>query len=205
MKIKLVNARLSFADLFTPKSINGGNLKFSGTFIASDDTKIKFTKENGEEVMVSHTRLKDVGDKVLSEKFGKIPAKVDNWLYNKADGSTTRGAFTNSEGEYWAGFTADTFYVSAGKKEADCPNGELHVIDQRCQKVEANSGLIHSGVYVDAVIDVYAHDGGSGKCLTGQLIGVQLRSAGEALGSAPMNAADEFEEIEIEVDEDPNF
>ena len=205
MKIKLVNARLSFADLFTPKSINGGASKFSGTFIASDETKIKFTKEDGTEVIVPHGRLKDVADKVLTEKFGKIPSKVENWLYNQADGSTTRAAFTNGDDEYWSGFTADTWYVSAGKKESDCKNGVLDVVDQRCEPVDSSSGLVHSGVYVDAVIDVYAYDGGSGKGLTGQLLGVQLRASGEALGAAPVNVKSEFEQIEVAVSEDPNF
>jgi hypothetical protein len=205
MKIKLVNARLSFADLFTPKSINGGAPKFTGTFIASDETKIKFTKDNGEEVIVPHASLSDVVDKVLTEKFGKLPAKVENWLYNKADGSTTRAAFTNQEGDYWDGFDANTMYVSAGKKESDCMKGQLDVVDQQCQQIDPTANTMHSGVYVDAVLDVYAYDGGSGKGVTAQLLGVQLRRGGEALGATPISVKSEFENIEIEGDEDPNF
>ena len=201
MKIKLKNVRLSFNDLFTAKAFNGGDAKFSGTFICSDDSTISYAGKDGEEVTEPHTKLSEICDQVFTEKFGKVPAKADNWLYNKADGSGTRGQFTNEDGEYWAGFDADTWYVSAAKKESMCRNNEMTVVDQLIQPIAANSGLMHSGVFVNVVIDVYAYEGQSGKGLTGSLEGVQLVRKGDPIGMAPIDATNDFEELEIEVDE----
>ena len=196
MKIKIKNARLSFNDLFTAKSFDGGDAKFSGTFILSDDSTVVV-----DGVASPYTKLADICQKVLIEKFGKAPAKVENWLYNKADGTTTRNPFTNEDGEYWAGFTADTWYVSANKKESQCRNGEMTVVDQLCQPLAANSGQMHSGVYVNAVIDVYAYETSKGKGVTGSLEGVQLVRAGEPMGMTVIDAVNEFDVEEVEVDE----
>lgn len=202
MKVIIKNARLSFNDLFEPKSINGGKPKFTGTFICSDDTKIKFANKEGKQVIVGHEKMQDVCDHVLKEKFGKVPAKASNWAYNKADGSTTRDEYTNDDGDYWAGFDEDTFYISAGKEAAKCKGGEMTVLDQRREPIEANSGLLFSGCYVNVVIDVYAYDGDSGKGVTASLEGVQLLRKGEALGITQIDAADDFDEEEIDAEDD---
>lgn len=202
MKVILRNARLSFNDIFEPKSINGGKPKFTGTFICSDDTKVKFANKDGKQVLVAHEKFEDVCNHVLKEKFGKVPAKAQNWAYNKADGSTTRDEYTNDDGDYWAGFDADTFYISAGKPADKCKNGQLTVLDQRREAIEANSGLLFSGCYVNVVLDVYAYDGDSGKGVTASLEGIQLLKRGDALGMTQIDAADDFEEEEIEAEED---
>ena len=197
MKIKIKNVRLSFNDLFTPKAFQGGEAKYSGTFICSDDSTVTV-----DGVTSPHTKLKEICDNILKVKFGKAPAKVENWLYNKADGSGTRGEFTNEDGEYRAGFTADTWYISASKKESLCRNGEMNVVDQLRSPLTANSGRIHSGVYVNVVIDAYAYESArGGKGITGSLEAVQLLRAGEPMGMTVINAIDDFDDEEVEVDE----
>tara|TARA_R110000796_G_scaffold251769_1_gene383956 strand:+ start:19784 stop:20401 length:618 start_codon:yes stop_codon:yes gene_type:complete len=205
MQVSIRNVRLSFNDLFTAKSVNGGALKFAGTFICSDDTEITYTNDKGEKIVTGHAGLKDVCALVAADKFGKAPSKINNWAYNKADGSTTRDVYTNSDGEFWAGFNEDTWYISAGKLESMCKDGKMKVIDQRCDDLEASDGLIHSGCYVKVFIDVYAYDGGSGKGLTAALEGVQLLRKGEPLGFTPINIDKAFEVEEIEAEEDSVF
>ena len=61
--------------------------KFTATVICSDDTKIKVANSEGKQVIVPHSKLLDVIEQVLKDKFGKVP-KHANWAYNKADGST---------------------------------------------------------------------------------------------------------------------
>lgn len=202
MKVIVKNARLSFNDLWEAKSINGGKPKFTGTFICSPETKLKFANKEGKQVVVDHAKLQDVCEHVLKEKFGKVPAKADNWAYNKADGSTTRDEYVNDDGDFWAGFDEETWYISAGKLESKCKDGKMTVLDQRREPIEANSGLLFSGCFVNAVIDVYAYDGDSGKGVTASLEGVQLLRKGEALGITQIEAADEFEDEEIEAEDD---
>ena len=196
MKIKLKNVRLGFQDLFNAKSINGGDPKFTGTFICSDESTVVV-----DGVASPHTKLADICQKVLIEKFGKVPAKAENWFYNKADGSTHRGPHTNDDGDYWAGFDKDTWYISASKKESMCLNSEMTVVDQHRKPIAANSGLMRSGVYVNAVLDVYAYEGQSGKGLTAALEGVQLLRSGDPIGMTPIDATNEFDDEEMEVDE----
>ena len=202
MKVIAKNVRLSFNDFFQPKEINGGDPKFSGTFICTDDTQLVFTNGEGKKVATKHERMEDICKHVLKEKFGKVPAKADNWVYNKADGSTTRNEYTNDDGDYWAGFTPDTWYLSASKKAAQCKNGKLTVVDQLKEPIEASDGKMISGYYVNAIIDVYAYDGATGKGVTASLEGVQLRAKGEPLGVAPIDATDEFDVEEVDAEEE---
>ena len=202
MKVFVKNVRLSFNDLFTPKSINGGDPKFTGTFICLDDTKLIVTNGKGEKVTTGHEKLADICDHVLKEKFGKVPAKLDNWVYNKADGSTTRDKYVNDDGDFWAGFDEDTWFISAGKRADRCKDGKMTVIDQLKNPIAASDGTLFSGCYVNVVLDVYAYDGDSGKGVTASLEGVQLKAKGDPLGMAPIDATSEFDEEEVEAAED---
>lgn len=197
MKVIVKNARLSFNDLFKAKSINGGKPKFSATLICSEETKLRYKDGEGKDRVVSSDTMQKICEHVLKDKFGKVPAKASNWAYNKADGSTTRDEYTNDDGDFWAGFDEDTFYISASKEGDRCKNGQMTVLDQRRDAIEANSGLLFSGCYVNAVIDVYAYDGDSGKGVTASLEGVQLLRKGEALGITQIDATEEFDEEEI--------
>lgn len=198
MKVNVKNVRLSFNDLFNPKSINGGDPKFTGTFICLPETQLTFTNGKGERVTTGHEKMQQICEHVLKEKFGKVPAKADNWAYNKADGSTTRDKYVNDDGEFWAGFDEETYYISAGKRADRCKDGKMLVVDQLKQPIAASDGTLYSGCYVNVVLDVYAYDGDSGKGVTASLEGVQLKAKGDPLGMAPIDAASEFDEEEID-------
>lgn len=198
MKIKIRNARMSFNDLFTAKAQAGGQPKFSITAICGDDTTITYTNGKGESVTKPHSALTNIVEHVAVEKWGKAPAKMKNYAYNKADGSTTRDEYTNNDGDYWAGFDSETFYVSAGKREDMAKNGQMTVLDQHRQPIAANSGLLYSGCYINLIVDVYAYEsdqGGNG--VTASLEGVQLLKAGEPFGAKTIDAADEFDDEEM--------
>ena len=141
-------------------------------------------------------------EQMLKEKFGKTPPKAEGWLYNKADGSTHRDEYTNEDGEFWAGFDAETWYISVSKSADKCKNGQMKVFDQRRDPIEANQGIIYSGCYVNLVIDAYAYGNDSGKGVSGTLEGIQLLRKGETLGITQINAEDEFEDEEIEAEDD---
>lgn len=198
MKVILKNARLSFHDLFEARGFQGGDPKFSGTFICGKDTTVKFARD-GEQVIESHEVLTELTATVLSDKFGKGKHKADNWFYNKADGSTTRNKFSDKEDEYRNGVGSDTWYVTAAKREDKARNGKMTILDQRREAIDANSGLIYSGCYVNVILDVFGYEGGSGKGVTASLEAVQLLKDGESLaGGKAADPASDFDDEEIE-------
>jgi len=212
MKVILKNARLSFNDLFAPKAVNNGKPAFSATLICLNgdeegnpdgfESVIVYTNAEGKRVTAPYSKLEAICEHVAKEKFGKVPPKMKNWAYNKADGSTTRDEYVNDDGEYWAGFTPETMYVSAKKPADRCKNNEMTILDQFKNPIAANSGLLHSGCFVNAVIDVYAYSNDDGKGVTASLEGIQLKKKGVALGFTPIDASDEFDEEEMDDAED---
>jgi len=201
MKIIIKNARLSFADIFKAKSVRGGAPRFSATLICLDgddrhggeETTVRFTNTKGKAVEQGYVVMGQICDHVAKEKWGSVPAKLKNWAWNKADGTTTRDEYVNDDGDFWAGFDAETWFISASKHEERCRDGQMTVLDQNKQPIVANSGLLFSGCYVNVVLDIYAFDNDEGKGITASLEGIQLRKKGDALGITQIDAADEFE------------
>lgn len=211
MKLMIQNARLSFCNIFTPRSHSEGQVeKFDVTLICSDETTVKLLgAENKGKPAVGHELLgSQIIPKVIKDKFGKL-VKVKNWAYNPADGSGTRDAYTDNEGEYYSGIDEDSFLISANKKPGQIQRtknndaGQLLVLNQ--SKRPAEAGDLASGDYVNVIIDVYACDiPGVGKIVSAALEGVQLIKEGERFGGASVVDGDDFEELETanEFDED---
>ena len=202
MKVIVKNATLGFNDLFKAKPVKGSDvLKFSATLIVNERTSIVYTVD-GEKKIAKPDVLQAISEKVIKEKFnGKLPAKAQNWLYNKADGTTTREKYINDEGEFWAGIDENSWYISASKPEEKTKNGKMTVLNQIKKPIEANEGILFSGCEVNAVIDIYAFDAtdkNGGKGATASLEGIQLVKAGEPLGFVPTDATEDFDEEEFE-------
>ena len=84
MKIIVRNCRLSFNDLFEAKAIKDGKPRFSAVGILSDETVLKFTHpDSGEKVTTPFEKLAEICDRVAKDKWGKVPAKMKNWCFNK--------------------------------------------------------------------------------------------------------------------------
>lgn len=211
MKVIIKNVRMSFNDLFDPKLVGDSKEpKFSITGICLDGgeegnpdnfvTEIVYTNAKGEKVTAPYDKLSDLIDHVAKEKFGKVPPKLVNWAFNKADGSTSRDEYVDKEGEYYEGFSEDTYYISAAKQAKMVKDGVLTVLDQLREPIAPNSGKIFSGCFVNLVVDLYAMAGknGSKDSVQASLEGVQLKKKGAALGFTQIDAADDFDEEEIE-------
>ena len=89
MKIILREFVLSFHDLWQPKSIAGGEPKYSATLIATPDSSFKYDgKINPAKAIAAAVK------KVREEKWPDLnevaAKKIKVWCWNKADGSTTR-------------------------------------------------------------------------------------------------------------------
>ena len=209
MIVQVKNCRLGFNKLAKAGSVGGSAAKFDATGICSDETTIVVTKEDGSKVKHPIGKMKAVIDAVLKAKFPSLsePArkKIKNWCYNKADGSFgAREEYTNDDGDYWNGFDAETWYVSAAKRE-DKARGGIKCYDQAKNLISSDDPRLYSGCYVNLLIDVYAMDGDpakkTSKTVQASLEGVQLVRSGEPLGMSGVDAADEFDEEEVEDDD----
>jgi len=198
MKVIVLNARMSFADLHTPSSVKGSALAFSVSAICDKDTQIKYTNDSGETKIVGYEVFQKICDKVCKDKFGgKVPAKLKNWCFNKADGSTTRDEYINSKtGDYWDGFTPETWYISAKKRADRVDGGVLTILDQEKNQIPPNSSKLYSGCRINLIVQVYATDK-DGNSVQASLEAVQLKAKGEPLGRELIDAKSEFDTEEI--------
>ena len=206
MRIKIRNGILHFNDLFVPKVVGKNKDKepsFSATILVDDDTEVIYQLEG--EPQKKKKALKTMPllcDRVMKDKWTKKPAKLKNWVWNKADGSTTRDEYVNKNGDYHDGIDEDTWFVSAKKKLSKCPEGGLLVIDQGREPIEDHS-RIYAGCRVTAIIDVYGFDSDDGgPCISASLEGVQLLKKGERLklGGGGGASSDDFDEEEPDED-----
>ena len=214
MKVIIKFARLSFNDIFEPKLIgNSTEPKFSATLICLEPdaeanghhakgTRLVVKNASGDKKIVPHGKMQEICEQVLKERFKSIPAKAKNWVYNKADGSTTREEYVDPEGNFWSGFDSETFYISAAKQAKLCKGGKLTVLDQLKEAIEPQDQKIFSGCYVNAIIDVYAYETDGTKGVTASLEAIQLVKAGEPLGMTQIDAKEEFDEEEFEEEDD---
>jgi hypothetical protein len=188
MKVIILNARQSFFNYFEPKAFDADSKpKFDGTFICDADTKIKV---NGK--VVSYSKLNEVSEQVMKEKWGKV-VKAKNWAYNKADGSTTREAQTNGDGEYYTGYTAETFFVSGSVAAEKLGQDGLKVYDKVKRKLSKTDGVIYSGCRVNAVVEIYAVETKHGNMICCELRGVQFAGDDEPFGGSMSDCEDDFE------------
>ena len=190
MKVTIMNARLSFSQLFAPKANGSGAPKFKANFILSDDSSIKIDGKVTKGVAKIEAALKTACDAVTKEKFGKVPSKSINWVVR--DGADVIDVSTD---EPYDGYGEGVTYIAASSQQDLQPQ----VVD-RNPKVTINAidNKIKDGDFVYAVIDVYAFDATKnqgGKGATAGLQIVQFFAKGEAFGESELDAATELEDL----------
>ncbi len=200
MRIQIKNCRLSFASLRKPYVPKVGDPKFTFNGICSADTKIVVTAKDGSKKVLPHTAMDKVLDAVCKEKWGKTPAKLENYAYNRADTAVgSRQPRINEDGDFYDGYEADTMFFSAGVKQADKPQG-VPIFDQKREPLPAESGHPINGDYVNAIINLFAYEYEGKKGISASIEGVQYLRKGEPFGSAGVDSK-EFDEEELEDDD----
>lgn len=201
MQIKIKNARLSFANIRKPFTPKIGDPKYTASFICSDDTMIEVTGPDGSKKVLPHSKMEEVIKKVATEKWQKVPARMELYVYARADQQVgSRGPRINEDGDYYDGYTEDTYFFTAGTKVEDAPDGIL-IVDQRRQKLDATSGHPVSGDYVNAVINIFAFEYEGKKGVSASLEGIQYLRKGEPFGASKIDA-NAFDEEDLEDDEE---
>lgn len=174
MKVKLSNVRLTFPQLFEPKTVNGeGKPAFSASFLLDP----------------THPDLKTVNaaiEAVAKEKWG---AKADTVLKTARASDKVCLHNGDSKAEY-AGYEGN-FFISA--RNATRPL----VIDADKSQLTEQDGKPYAGCYVNASIDVWAQDNNYGKRINASLSGVQFYRDGDAFVGGGAASSSDFDDLSV--------
>lgn len=180
MKIRIQNVRLAFPDLFTARAFKAGQVpKYSATFILPPD----------------HPQIAEINKAILEVATAKWGAKAEGVI--KSIKLSEPKKFPLRPGELkegLAGFEGN-FYISASS--AIRPT-TLH--RDKTPLTEAD-GVLYSGCYVNAVVDLYAMDK-DGKSINTMLAGVQFLRDGDAFAGGQAASVDDFDDLGAGADAD---
>lgn len=175
MKIKLNDVRISFPDIFEAKAFNDSAPRYSAQFIFEPDSKV-------------HEAVESAIDAVGEEKWKKSWPKIKAQLESK-------DAMCSHDGELkeYPGYEGN-LYISSSNKVRPM------VIDKDKSPLTQEDGVIYSGCYVNAIIDIWAQDNQYGKRVNAKLMAVQFKRAGEPLSGSSGGAS--LDDFDIEDDDD---
>jgi len=189
--IKLPKARLSFARLFVPKAFQEGQKeRFEASFL------IDVSSKAGQAQIA--TILEEAG-KIIKEKFaGKTP-KTLKFGFGYADGADfeINGVTFHSEPKEYDGYDG-MFYIATSNTSRPA------VVDRDKTPLVEEDGKPYSGCYVNGTLTLWAQDNQYGQRVNANLRGVQFYKDGEAFGVKPVDADEEFDDIEEDF-EDEDF
>lgn len=173
MKVVTGVVRLSYANVWEPKSINGGAEKYSvSLIIPKSDTK-------------TITAINTAVDAAIEEGKGKFGGKVPNKAALKLP--LRDGDIDRPDDEAYA----DCYFVNANS------NTPPQVVNKQVEPILDRSE-IYSGVYARVSINFYAFNSNGNKGIACGLGNIQKIRDGEPLGGHS-NAADDFD---TDVDDD---
>lgn len=157
-RVYLENVKLSFANIFEAKGFNGGEPRFSASFLISKDDKDNLAL------------LQAAMDKVAAVEWPKNPPKLKEAQLCLRDG----------DNESWKGY-AEHFYVTSSNGVSYPP--KIQDLDGTNLRVNPDDKP-QSGDIVNAVVEIWAQDNNFGKRLNARLMGVQFVKQGERFSKA---------------------
>lgn len=197
-KISLKNVRLSFARLFKPKAFREGQTeRYEGSFLLDPSDKVN---------QAAMDTICEAALAVIKAKFnGKVPKGLD-LCFGYADGDPIvvgPNKYTNKPKEY-DGYEGMFYLSSSNTSKPRVVMPQRDPKTGKFEEIEESSGIVYSGCYVNATITLWAQDNEYGKRVNANLRAVQFLRDGEAFGVAPVNADDEFDEVEVDDDDAPD-
>ncbi|MEI6282946.1 MAG: ssDNA-binding protein [Alphaproteobacteria bacterium] len=172
-KLLIKNVRLAFPALFQPQAFGDGEPAYSAKFII--DPK---SPEAG--------LVRDALTVAATEKWG---AKAEAVLKSlKADKKVcfVEAPYLNKNGDAYDGFE-DKFYLSSRNSDL-----KPSTFSASGQPVSAEDGVIYSGCFVDASVEIYAQDNKWGRRINCSLRGVRFANPGNSFGGGTVASASEF-------------
>lgn len=197
--IRLRNVRLSFAKIFTPRTFPADENekqpapRYEASFLLdpSDEEHQEMIEELCEHAL----------GVIKAKHNGKVPKDID-LCFGYSDGEFIKvgpNKYRNKPKEY-DGYEG-MLYVSASNRDQPKLVGRTKGKDGKFEPVEEGDGLLYSGAYVNATITLWAQDNQYGKRVNANLRAIQFVKHGDAFGVAPVDAEEEFDEVEIPEDE----
>jgi len=171
----LTNVRLSFPNLFDKATYNGNETKYEATFLISKDDK--------KTLDLIRAKTKEA----LLEKYttiDKIPKGITKGIKN---------CLRDGDDADYDGYEGHMSFKASHKSRP-------RTLDRKKVPIEADSGLLYAGCYVDAIVEIWIQDNQYGARINANLLAVRHREDGEAFGSGsiPQGVEDAFEDLEDE-------
>lgn len=159
IRVVLTNVRLSFANIFEPKGFNGGDPRYSASFLVSKQDEDNLLK------------VKEAIKNVIKAEWGNEAPKLKD----------TQICLRDGDNESWDGY-ADHFFISSGNKLKVAVR-DLDGTDLTQHSEDNNPGdKPQSGDYVNAIVEIWAQNNNFGKRINANLVGVQYVKKGERFG-----------------------
>ena len=190
-RIKVKQVRVGFPVFWTPRGFKGedgkeGTPKFSGTFYLHKKKHAADIKAVKAEMAAAHAASSIAKTKINAEKMAlrEVPEdKIDE---------TGNISGTDMKAE-------DYMILTASNSKAP------PIVNKNpAQKIEEKDDIIYGGCYVNVSVSFWVQNNKYGKRINGSLESVQFFGDGDRFGRAPVNAEDEFENIEEEENDDPS-
>lgn len=184
MLLQLKSVRITFPELFVARAFQGeGKATFSSIFLI-DPKKQKDQVAEIEKIIAE--AAKEKWDKKADATLKALKAADKTCLHdgdNKSD---------------YEGFPGNLYISSRTDKKPD-------VRGKDAKPISNEDGIIYSGCYVNAWIDIYPQDNQFGKRINATLKGVQFVKDGDAFsGGAPL-PADAFSAVEDDDSDEINL
>lgn len=179
MKTKLLNVRLSFPAIFSPKVSDDGKAKYGAAFLFEAGSPAYKAVE---------AAIEEVGKEKWAAKWPVVKkAMLAGQKLCLKDGDT-KAQYAGYEGQWFIN-TSNTLAPRVVDR------------DVSVQLTEA-SGKPYGGCYVNAVVDIWAQDNKYGQRVNASLIAVQFVKDGDSFGGGARAQGDEFESLETNTADD---
>lgn len=182
-KVITGKVRLSYANIFEPKSINGSDPKYSVSIIIpkSDKQQIEAIEEAINNAILA-------GESKLAGKNGKVPSNIKLPL---RDGDEDRPDDENY---------ADSYFLNANSNKAPAVVG-LEKDRSTGKAIHLGEDDVYSGCYARVSINFYAFNTNGNKGVACGLGNIQKVADGDRLGGGASAEEDfDFEEVDVEED-----
>jgi len=179
-KVVTGKVRLSYANIFEPKSINGSDPKYSVSLI--------IPKDDTQQIEVIKQAIENAKERDKGKWNGKIPANLKLPL---RDGDLER-----PEDEAYA----NSYFINANSTRPPAVVGTE--IDRATGKaIRLGEDEVYSGCYARVSIDFYGFNAAGNRGIACGLGNIQKIADGERLGGGS-TAEEDFEFEEVDVDDD---
>jgi len=179
-KVVTGKVRLSYANIFEPRSINGSEPKYSVSLI--------IPKDDTQQIEVIKQAIENAKERDKGKWGGKVPANLKLPL---RDGDLER-----PEDEAYA----NSYFINANSTRPPAVVGTE--IDRATGKaIRLGEDEVYSGCYARVSIDFYGFNAAGNKGIACGLGNIQKIADGERLGGGS-TAEEDFEFEEVDVDDD---